>query len=85
MIEMVLDDLKDYFKDEGFKVDFEVVSDTSVYVYFLRNTISSIDTFYKMVTNVTHKFGKDVVPLDDVCIVTMDSSLYLMISIIDPR
>ena len=85
MIEMVLDELKDYFKDEGFKVDFEVIDDLSTYVHFQGYHDYTIDNFYKKVTNVTNKFGKEVVDLSEVDTVIMDGSLYLLISVSDPR
>lgn len=85
MIEMVLDDLKDCFKDEGFKVDFEVVDDLSAYVYFKNNDNYDIDYFFKKVTNATHNFGANVVALRDVEIVTVGGSIYLLISVEDPR
>ena len=47
MIELILDELKDYFKDEGFKVNFEVIDDLSTYVYIQGNHDYSIDNFYK--------------------------------------
>ena len=84
MIEMILDELKDYFRDEGFKVNFEVIDDLSTYVYFESTDIYDIDVFYKKVTRVTHNFGKDVVSLSKVDIVHM-GELYLLISIEDPR
>ena len=84
MIEMVLDELKDYFKDEGFKVNFEMIDDTSVYVHFENTLVLDIDVFYKKITNVTHKFGKEVVPLSQVDMVTM-GEIYLLIAVEDPR
>ena len=85
MIELVLDDLKDYFKDEGFKVEFEVIDDLSAYVYIKNNDVYNIDMFYKKITNVTHNFGKDIVALSGVDICTMNGSIYLMVSVEDPR
>lgn len=84
MIEMILDELEDYFRDEGFKVNFEVIDDLSTYVYFESTDTYDIDVFYKKVTRVTHNFGKDVVSLSKVEIVPM-GELYLLISIEDPR
>ena len=85
MIELILDELKDYFKDEGFKVNFEVIDDLSTYVYIQGNHDYSIDNFYKKVTNVTNNFSKEVVALSGVDIVIMDGSLHLLISVEDPR
>lgn len=85
MIEIVLDELKEYFKDEGFKVNFEVIDDLSTYVHFQGYHDFTFDNFYKKVTNVTHKFGKEVVALSEVDMVIMDESLYLLISVENPR
>lgn len=85
MIELILDELKDYFKDEGFKVNFEVIDDLSANVYIQGNHDYSIDNFYKKVTNITNNFSKEVVALSGVDIVIMDGSLHLLISVEDPR
>ena len=45
MIEVVLDELEDYFRDEGFKVNFEIIDDLSVYVHFENNGIYDVDAF----------------------------------------
>ena len=47
MIEVVLDELEDYFRDEGFKVNFEIIDDLSVYVHFENNGVYDVDAFYK--------------------------------------
>ena len=84
MIETVLDELKEYFRDEGFKVNFEIIDDLSVYVHFENNDIYDIDSFYKKITKVTHNFSKNVVVLNRVDFVTM-GEIYLLISVEDPR
>ena len=84
MIETVLDELKDYFKDEGFKVNFEIIDDLSVYVHFENSDIYDIDSFYKKITKVTHNFSKDIVALNRIDFVTM-GEIYLLISVEDPR
>ena len=85
MIEMILDELKDYFKGEGFKVYFETIDDLSTYVYFQGYHDYTIDNFYKKVTNVTNKFSKEVVSLSEVNIIIMNEHLNLLISVEDPR
>ena len=84
MIEVVLDELEDYFRDEGFKVNFEIIDDLSVYVLFENNGIYDVDAFYKKITKVTHNFSNDVVALSRVDFVTM-GEIYLLLSVEDPR
>ena len=84
MIKVVLDELEDYFRDEGFKVNFEIIDDLSVYVNFENNSIYDVDTFYKQITQVTHNFSKDVVALSRADFVTM-GEIYLLLSVEDRR
>ena len=80
MIEVVLDELKDYFRAEGFEVNFEIIDDLSVYVHFENNVIYDVDAFYKKITKVTHNFSNDVVALSRVDFVTM-GEIYLLLSV----
>ena len=84
-IEMVLDDLEQCFNDVGLDVEFEVTGETSTYVYIINHDVFDIDSFYKKVTTATHNFAADVVPVDSVNIVTMNGSMYISITVVDPE
>lgn len=63
-IEMIFDELKDYFRDYGFNnVEFYSVAKTNARVNFNGWYEKDIDEFYKSITSISHNFSNNVVPI----------------------
>ncbi len=63
-LEMIYDQLSEYFHDYGFNdVRFEGIDDTKARVEFQGWHEYDIDQFYKNITNISHYFSNDVVPI----------------------
>ena len=63
-LEMIYDQLSEYFRDYGFNdVRFEGIDDTKARVVFQGWHEYDIDQFYKNITNISHYFSNEVVPI----------------------
>lgn len=63
-LEMIYDQLSEYFRDYGFdNVHFEGIDDTKARVEFQGWHEYDIDQFYKNITNISHYFSNEVVPI----------------------
>ncbi len=84
-IEMIYDQLSEYFRDYGFdNVNFEGITDTKARVEFRGWHEYDIDQFYKDITNISHYFSNEVVPIWFTMDVMIGGSCELVVNVEKP-